>query len=88
VTVRHYPVPWAGNTSISSVEISQLYAKEKANRSSDGGSTSFEVRAILRDGRNVKLVGGLTSSEQALFIEQAVEKCLGIKDAVVKGEIR
>ena len=42
---------------------------------------------MTKSGRNIKLVGGLESQEQAIFIEQKIEKYLRIEDAPVPGEL-
>jgi hypothetical protein len=87
VSVRHRPIPWFGNTEFDASNLRQLYAKEHVTRSRRGESSSYAVRAVTHDGRNVKLVSGLETSEQALYIEQAIEKYLGIRDAAVVGQI-
>lgn len=56
-------------------------------RSRSGGSATYEIHAITHSGRTIKPVSGLESSEQALFIEQEIEKHLNIKDTPVKGEL-
>ena len=86
LAVQHTPVPWFGNKEISASELQQVYAKEKISHSRNGTTVTYEVHAITHRGRNTKLVGGLESSEQALFIEQEIEKYLSIIDAPVKGE--
>jgi hypothetical protein len=86
ITVRHGPVPYFGKT-ISAMDIKQLYSKEKTSYSSRQRSVSYEIHAMTQAGKNVKLVTRLESSEQALFIEQEIEKYLGIKDRPVRGEI-
>ena len=84
--VRHGPIPWIGNKQLEVSNLKQLYAKE--NRSQSDGDTSklYEVHAITHNDLNIKLVSGLKTSEQALYIEQEVEKYLGIEDTPVKGE--
>ena len=86
LAVRHKPIPWIGNKEIASSNLKQLYTKEKILRSRNGRTVRYEVHAITHGGRNVKLVEGLDSSEQALFIEQEIEKYLNITDVPVKGE--
>ena len=89
LTVRHSPLPWFGNTEIDSSTLTQLYTQERVTHSRRGPSYSrFEVRAVTQDGRNTKLVGGLETSEQALSIEQEVEKRLGLRDVPVAGQMR
>lgn len=89
IAVRHRPIPWLGNKEIFATDLKQLYAKSKISKDPEGGypSETYEVQAITHSGRNIKLVGDLDSSEQALFIEQEIEKYLNIEDVPVKGEI-
>ena len=85
--VRHGPLPWPGNKEIDAHDVKQLYAKEKISRSRNSTTVTYELRAVTKSGRNVKLVGGLESQEQAIFIEQKIERYLRIEDAPVPGEI-
>lgn len=47
----------------------------------------FAVKAQLTDGNEVYLVRPLISAEQALFVEQQLEKVLGLADFAVEGEL-
>jgi hypothetical protein len=87
IAVRHRPIPWFGNKELEGSNLKQLYAKEKLSYSRNSTSATYEVHAITHNGQNIKLVGGLETSEQALYIEQEIEKYLGIEDIRVKGEI-
>jgi len=87
ISVRHGPLPWLGNKDLDGSMLKQLYSKEKISRGRSSSSTSYEVHAILSSGRNAKLVSGLESSEQALYIEQEIERYFGIEDAPVRGQI-
>lgn len=88
VAVRHRPIPWFGNTDIDTSNLKQLYTKENIRRSRNGNRYStYEVRAVTRDGRNARLVSGFHTSEQALGVEQEIEKYLGIKDVPLTTEI-
>ncbi|HEX7009469.1 MAG TPA: hypothetical protein VF184_05775 [Phycisphaeraceae bacterium] len=53
-----------------------------------GHSGHYRVRVELVGGRRKHLVKGLTKPEHALFIEQELEKALGIQDRPVAGELR
>jgi hypothetical protein len=86
VSVRHGPLPWFGNREMDSSAIKQLYAKEMISTSRNGTTVSYDLNALTRDGRSIKFVGGLENSDQALYIEQEIEKFLGVKDGPVKGE--
>jgi hypothetical protein len=81
VVVRHGPVPslFARNTSLKKSDIAQLYAAKFG--------AAFMVEAKLRSGDTSRLVAPLVAAEQALFIEQRVERALGLVDAPVEGEL-
>jgi hypothetical protein len=87
VRVKTHPLPWPGNKSFSPADISQLYTKEVLHRTKNGTSHSYQVHVIDRAGREHKLLAGLQSSEQGLFIEKTVEQQLGLSDQPVRGEI-
>lgn len=42
---------------------------------------------ITNSGNDTKLLSGLKTSEQALYVEQEIEKYLGIKNKPVRGEL-
>ena len=86
ISVRHRPLPWPGNKEIDAADVKQLYAKE-GSRPWSSTSVTYELRAVTNSGRNIKIVGGLETQEQAIFIEQKIEKYLRIEDAPVVGEI-
>ncbi len=87
VSVRHVPLPWWGNQNIEARDIKQVYVKERISRSRRGSSVTFEVHVLTHSGKNLKLLSGLPNSEQALFIEQEIEKFLHIQDVPVRGEM-
>lgn len=88
LTVRHRPLPWPGNATWAAAELSQVYVKEKVHRHKDGGETStYDVLAVTREGRGTKLLSGLPDADSALFVEQEIERRLGIEDRPVAGEV-
>lgn len=87
LAIRHGPLPWLGGQELKSASLRQLYSKEVVSYSKNGRSVQYQLHAITQEGRNLKLLSGLHSSEQALYIEQQIEKYLGIRDEAVKGEI-
>jgi hypothetical protein len=87
LNVCHRPLPFPGNKTIARDELKQLYSKERISHTSNGTSVSYEVYALTHSGKKEKLLSGLTRSEEALFIEQEIEKYLGIRDETVPGEI-
>ncbi len=91
--IRHSPIPWPGNARIRRDELDQLFCKEKACTSGGGyrsgpvrTSYLYELHAILANGRSRKLLKNLEDPKQALFIEQKLERFLGIADREVSGE--
>ena len=87
ISVRHGPLPWLGNKDLDGSTMKQLYSKEKISRGRNSTSVTYEVHAITTNGRNEKLLSGLETSEQALYIEQEIERYLRIEDAPVRGQI-
>jgi predicted Zn finger-like uncharacterized protein len=87
IQVSHSPLPWRGNRRIETAGIAQLYSKEISHRSRRRTTQSYEIHAATGDGRDIKLLSALENSEQALYLEQEIERYLGIKDLPMRGEI-
>lgn len=87
LAVRHGPLPWRGNRDLSAREMEQLFCSEVVIHGRNGTTVRYGVDAVLKDGRHLKLATGLNAREQALFIEQAIEKHLGIVDRRVRSEM-
>lgn len=87
VSVLHGPLRWPGDAALARRDLQQLFCEEKISRTKNGTSITYKVWAVLRD-RRVALASGLDTPEQALFIEQQVERRLGILDRPVPGELR
>jgi hypothetical protein len=87
LTVRHGPLPWAGNLDLGTAEVKQLFCTEKVTRGKNGPSYSYEVSYRGPGGETKTLLKGLDAPEQALFMEQRLEKHLRIEDRPVGGEI-
>jgi hypothetical protein len=87
VVIAHGPLPWRGNLRISALDLEQLYCQEEANRGKNGTYYRYQLSALLRDGRKIKLLSNLSKPDTALFIEQQIEKWLSIKDRRVEGEM-
>ena len=81
VEVRHGPVPSLlfRDRTVTRAELKQLYAAK--------WGALYEVGAELGDGSKVSLIRPLVSEEQALFVEQQIERQLGIVDIAVEGEL-
>lgn len=87
LTVAHSPVPWPGSVDLDSALISQLFCKEVSRNNKNGQTFHYEVWAVLHDSTTKKVAGAGLTLEQALFIEQKLERSLGIEDKPVPGEV-
>jgi hypothetical protein len=84
--IRHGPLPWLGNKSFPAHEITQLYCKEHVHHGKNGTSVTYSVELILQRGKET-LVRSLPECEQALYIEQELERHLKLEDRAVRGEV-
>ena len=80
------PLPVPGNKQLQASYIKQLYSRQKISRNKQT-TFSYEVHAITVDQKDETVLAGLTDSAQALYIEQEIERALGIKDQPVRGEL-
>jgi hypothetical protein len=86
--IRHGPLPWIGNQTLDTTQISQIYTRQHVRNSQNGTQQStYRLHAVTTDGRNLKLLSGLMDEEQALYIEQRLEQQLGIDDRPIDGEL-
>lgn len=88
LSVRHGPLPWAGNRTLDANQVTQLYCMDKVTNTKNGTRTTWEVHANLANGSSLALVSGLTALNQALYIEQEVERALAIEDVRIPGEVQ
>jgi hypothetical protein len=56
-------------------------------RTGSAAALIYEVWLLSRDEKRTRLISRLVTADEAFFIEQEIERHLGIEDAVVKGEI-
>lgn len=92
--VMQGPLPWPGNRKLVASDIEQLYATERTSRSEAGGrgNRTMQVRkyyllsANLRSRGRVTILSGLSDPHQALWLEQEIERLLGIDDKRVAGD--
>jgi hypothetical protein len=87
LSIRHGPLPWPGGCELPGRELSQLYGQEviQRNHGRELGST-YDLLALDRAGHKIELLSGLPERDQVLYLEQALERQLGIADAPVDGE--
>jgi hypothetical protein len=87
LSIRHGPLPWTGNRQMSGRELTQLYGVENSRTSKGSTTYTYDLLALDREGRTIKLISGLTDKDQVLYLEQTLERRLGIEDAPVDGEV-
>lgn len=87
LTIHHGPLPWRGNMSEPGRQFTQLYGEENSRTNKGHTTFTYDLIALDREGRKVKLLSGLTEKDQVLYLEQTLERRLGIEDAPVDGEI-
>nr|QKW93851.1 hypothetical protein [Vitiosangium cumulatum] len=77
------PLPWSKNHNLSGAELTQLYAHAPADLTH---TTGYSLLALGRHDRKIQLITGL-EKDQARYLEQALERQLGIEDSAVEGEM-
>ena len=85
--VLNGPLRWPGTKTLDASQVSQLYCEEYvAYKQNNSPQYRFKVKAILLDGARVDLIPGCEDAGQALYLEQLLERHLGIEDRPVKDE--
>jgi len=81
ISVKHGPLPslFARNAATDKSQIEQLY--------STSFGAMFAVQAKLKSGQALRLVSPLITADQAMFVEQTLERALGLVDFAVEGEL-
>ena len=87
VDVKLGPLPWWGAKRVEASDIVQVFGEESISRTRSGASMSYHLNAITRDQRKIRLASSLGGKDVALFLEQEVERALGIADRKVPGEL-
>lgn len=88
ISIRHRPIPiWWRNVDIDASNLKQLYSKKTMFYFRGRPFPYYWVYAITNDGGDKPILGRLESKEQALYIEQQIEKYFGMKDVPVKGAL-
>ena len=88
LTVRHAPLPGWPELTIDSSMIEQLFVSERKITKKKRTYTYFRVNAVLRDNTLKRISSSFPELEQAVFLEQEIERTLKIRDRRVAGEIK
>jgi hypothetical protein len=83
IRIQHSPLPW-GSEKMVERGVVQLYTRKRYSGNYWFGH--YHLYAISSKGEHVILLSGLETPEHAIFVEQEIEKFLGIEDLMVKGE--
>jgi hypothetical protein len=76
--IRHRPLPFPGQRTLRVVDLEQFFCVDRTGKK---GSITHEVMARLTSGREMKLVGGLSTARDARFIEEQLEARLGLQSS-------
>jgi hypothetical protein len=87
IEVRIGPLPWRGNKTIDAHDVKQFYCREITRHGKNGTHYSYEVHVILGGDVRKPLLKGISDADQALYIEQELERHLRIEDQPVRGEL-
>ena len=86
--IRQKPIPTIGSLKVAADSLEQLFVIQEIKANQYGACIFFTVCALKRDQSTIRLIRGFGSLEQALWMEQEIEKTLGIRDRLVPGEFQ
>ncbi|GJM35165.1 MAG: hypothetical protein DHS20C18_41660 [Saprospiraceae bacterium] len=89
LTVEHRPLrfPFYPNRYLPISDIEQVFIERYvASKSNNSPNFAFRVKLIDRNKKRIDLIKGLKHPDQALYIEQEIEKFLKIQDQHVEEE--
>ena len=87
IDISFAPLPWIGAKNVDAADIRQLFCREKVQHGKNGSRTTYEVHIVDRNNHQNELLKGLQTPEQAMYVEQELERYLRIEDQAVKGEL-
>ena len=85
LSVRHSPIPWPGNKELPTLDIDQVFCQKSSVTKNN--QSIYLVKLLMKEGKKIKLLGGINNKNHALFIEQKIENILGLEDQPVSGEL-
>lgn len=77
--VHHGPLPWPGSHTLATSDVKQLFVRKTVHQNKGTLTASYAVAADV-DGTLIDLLKGLSSIDEARFIEQTIESHLAIVD--------
>jgi len=88
LVVRHGPLWVPGNRRIPTGDLDQLFCKQRISRGKNGTTITYELHALLKNGERIKLLTGYREIDHVLYLEQEIERRLGIRDRAMPGEAK
>jgi hypothetical protein len=85
--IRHRPMRWFGEKTLATRDLAQIYCERNEHRGKHGTHASYSIHALSPERRKLEILKGLESPEQARFLEDRIERFLGIADLPVQGEL-
>lgn len=91
IRIEHAPIktPWNKSQFLPKKAIQQLYVSrysEKVNRKSKQSVQAYALSAVMTNNKTIELVRGMNKETQ-LYLEQEIERYLGIRDEIVPSEV-
>ncbi len=87
LSIQHKPLWWFGNKTIPTSNIKQVYCQVNIKRNKGSETRNYDVFVMTQDDKSIKILSQLMKKEQALYIEQAIERFLQIENTPVSGAI-
>lgn len=86
LALRHQPLFWTGQCDLPSKNITQLFCRRKVYHTKNGTRVAYLVYVIMKNHKEHKLVE-VSDPDHAQYIEQQIEKKLGLVDQSIDGEM-
>ena len=88
LAIRQKPIPTIGSLRVAADTLEQLFVIQEIKSTQHGACIFFTVCALKSDQSTIRLIRGFGNLDQALWMEQEIEKTLGIRDRLVPGEFQ
>ena len=86
--VGHSPLPWRPAPCIAASGLEQLYVQRKTRVRKGEETHAYLLHAIMRDNQQVRILPELEDLDTALYLEQEIERRLGLRNRAVANEFR
>ena len=88
IEIKHQPLPWFGSKRIETSNIKQFFLRSFQDTSSSRGGKGYYVNILTHEHQEIYFLSGFNNRDEALYLEQELEKYLGIENIKVDGEDR